>query len=397
MAEQQPLAVGTAMEKVKICPHCQKEISAKADRCPFCQSDLMNADTHKYSALKILAALLPAIIFTQNWAWVSGNKINGWAFLVLWALIILNVWDAQNKARVLHRIFRTTEFAFLLLPASLIIGLLVVGSREIGSKTGFAEQAGTALGVGIGSFVFMSIALVIGITCGIIFHIIANGYKKKADIIIAEDTEINQGFLTKQKTFLTIVVLLGLVTAAANVGGSSDASSPAQTSEPPPSSDQTQTITRKSPPQAPSTYIPPPAAFVPPTSAQLDTKTQTLEGVYLTVNRPEEFISDGPDTYDQPKAGNKYISVHVLFDNESQKQVYYNQFDFKVVDPSGGRYDIGITTPKKSPELSSGTLNPSNRASGYITVEVPATVPTAQFIVHYESGGFLGGTTIDFK
>jgi hypothetical protein len=50
----------------------------------------MKNNTHV--ALKIFATLLPAIILITDWGWVSGNRIAGWAFVVIWGLLIWNAW-----------------------------------------------------------------------------------------------------------------------------------------------------------------------------------------------------------------------------------------------------------------------------------------------------------------
>lgn len=141
--------------------------------------------------------------------------------------------------------------------------------------------------------------------------------------------------------------------------------------------------------------------FISPTSAQLNVKTQIFEGIYLTIKTPENFVfvTDLPASYQQPKAGNKFISVYVSFDNESQGQFHYNSGGFRIVDPSGGNYE-GHIFASKSPSLDVGTLNSSNRVGGYIVFEVPATVPSTQFTVHYEhydSEGHPISATVDFK
>jgi hypothetical protein len=125
--------------------------------------------------------------------------------------------------------------------------------------------------------------------------------------------------------------------------------------------------------------------FTSPTNASLGIRTQILKGIYLTVNKPEDYTSDNPDSYYQPKAGNKYISVYASFQNQSQSPFDYNENNFSVIDPSGGKYGIRIGYATKSPDLYYGTLNPSNIASGYAIFEVPDAIPAGQFAVHFES------------
>ena len=126
------------------------------------------------------------------------------------------------------------------------------------------------------------------------------------------------------------------------------------------------------------------ADFVSPTPAKTGIKTQVLKGIYLTVSTPQDFTETNP--YEQPQTGNKDISINVSFDNETQDSIYYNIYSFSVTDPSGGKYQH--TCCANDPALSDGTINQRNLASGNIVFEVPATTPTSQFTVHYESSGY---------
>lgn len=190
--------------------------------------------------------------------------------------------------------------------------------------------------------------------------------------------------------FLTALFIVLFFVSIAFISQSSPVSQSA------PASPSPAVPTQAKAPVTKSTNTPLPAhGFVSPTKSQLGVKTQILQGVYLTVNRPEDYISDNPETSYQPKAGNKFISVYVSFDNESTQSIGYWWANFTVVDPTGGSYYRASTLASKSPMLNSGTLNPSNRASGYIIVEVPSTMPTTEFTVHYESS--FDPQAFDFK
>ncbi len=133
--------------------------------------------------------------------------------------------------------------------------------------------------------------------------------------------------------------------------------------------------------------------FVSTTSAQFGVKTEVIDGVYLTISKPQNF-TENDSMQEQPAAGDKYISIYVSFDNESQNPIGYNDYDFTVVDSSGESYKSAIAI--KSPDLNDGTLNPNNLASGNVVFEVPNTLPTTQFTVHWESEEYPQ-TTVDFS
>ncbi|MFA6466759.1 MAG: hypothetical protein WCV71_02800 [Patescibacteria group bacterium] len=135
----------------------------------------------KYRALKILLTLLPALVFTQNWAWMSANKILGIAFIVIWALMIWSVWKIDNKYKILQKIFRATEIGFFLLPISAIILTFVIGAQAVNSTNDEFAQAGAAIGTAIGGTFIVVLAFIFGLSGGIILHLIANKYEKKAE------------------------------------------------------------------------------------------------------------------------------------------------------------------------------------------------------------------------
>ena len=133
--------------------------------------------------------------------------------------------------------------------------------------------------------------------------------------------------------------------------------------------------------------------FVSTTSAQFSIKTEVSDGVYLTISKPQNF-TESDQLQEQSAVGDKYISIYVSFDNESQNPIGYNDYDFTVVDSSGESYKSAIAI--KSPDLNDGTLNPNKLASGNVVFEVPNTLPTAQFTVHWESEEYPQ-TTVDFS
>ena len=58
------------VEATKKCPHCQKEISAKAKRCPHCQADLRNW-INRHPVITVLLAVIVFVIVVDS---LSGSQ-----------------------------------------------------------------------------------------------------------------------------------------------------------------------------------------------------------------------------------------------------------------------------------------------------------------------------------
>lgn len=119
-------------------------------------------------------------------------------------------------------------------------------------------------------------------------------------------------------------------------------------------------------------------------------KTFVSEGIFITVSEPQNFTSGSE--YPLPKKGNKFIVVLVKYDNEYEEALIFNMQRYHAVDPSGNQYDPEMV---KIPALSSSKLNPGNSAQGYITYEVPESIPTSDFCIHYELSHTYN-RTVDF-
>jgi hypothetical protein len=175
----------------------------------------------KHLLLKIFLSLIPALVFTQNWAWMTGNKIVGIAFLVFWVLFIWFVSKVSNKNKIIHDSLRISEIGFFLLPISALALTFILGSNAINTSTSGAEQAGAAIGTAIGGTFVVGIAFVIGLFGGIILHLISGRYGKKAEAVIEEVQPVKQNWFDKHRilTSILIVILLGIVAGATSAKG----------------------------------------------------------------------------------------------------------------------------------------------------------------------------------
>jgi hypothetical protein len=90
----------------------------------------------------------------------------------------------------------------------------------------------------------------------------------------------------------------------------------------------------------------------------------------VTVTR---VIDNAPasDEFSTPDAGKKFVAVEVLYENRtSDKTLDYNPFDWKLIDSDSYNYEMDGNTSKE-PTLQAGTINPGQKARGWINFQTP--------------------------
>lgn len=171
----------------------------------------------KFIVRKILLALLPAIVFWQNYAWMTLNAYLGIAFLIIWGLMLWNVWQFTEKNYIIERYFRLTEIAFFFLPLSAIVFSFVLGSQTVSSTTNEFEQAGAAIGTAIGGTFVVILAFIIGIIGGIIMHLVTGRYDKKAEeskIKQPENLPNKHGVILSLVAIILLAIIMGSISSA---------------------------------------------------------------------------------------------------------------------------------------------------------------------------------------
>ena len=128
----------------------------------------------------------------------------------------------------------------------------------------------------------------------------------------------------------------------------------------------------------PSSDIQPPAKNI---SGQVGT-VMVLNGVGVTVVTVDLNAKPSND-FITPKAGNRFVAVQVLYENTGTDPYDYNPFDWKLTDSAGFSYDSAFTDI--GPQLNSGTIQPGERARGFISYEVPTSATGLQ--LRLTSGG----------
>jgi uncharacterized protein involved in response to NO len=115
--------------------------------------------------IKLFAAILPAFILTQELSWITANATGlawFWVFLVIIVLLVVR----QEKYQALARIFRIAEIATFFAPITVFILAL-------------SANQGSFAGAVVGTMALV-IGVVVALFFGIIFHFIANSFKKKS-------------------------------------------------------------------------------------------------------------------------------------------------------------------------------------------------------------------------
>ena len=180
----------------------------------------MKENIKKHLSLKVLLALLPALIFWQNYAWMTSNSYMGIGFLIIWVLMIWNVYQFTEKNHILERFFRLTEISFFLLPLSALVLTFIIGSKMISSSANQFEQAGGAIGTAIGGTFITIIAFIIGIAGGIIMHLVTKKYEKKAEasgIKQIETSASKHGVILSIVALIVLAIIMGSISSAKHV------------------------------------------------------------------------------------------------------------------------------------------------------------------------------------
>lgn len=95
-----------------------------------------------------------------------------------------------------------------------------------------------------------------------------------------------------------------------------------------------------------------------------DSKTVTVSNVERNWNSGNQFIT--------PDSGNEYVKVQVDIQNNSNNQVSYNTFDWKIQNSNGVIKDVDSAAFVADGALNSGELAASGKVSGFLVFQVPA-------------------------
>lgn len=131
----------------------------------------------------------------------------------------------------------------------------------------------------------------------------------------------------------------------------------------------------------------------PKTEYSINEKVEFEGRVFEVIN--VEY-SDGTQ-FDKPKSGMEYVIVTISIENNSDKQLSYNPFHFKMQNSQGQIQSQTFTIVDSDTSLSSGELAPGGSVSGTIAFEQPKDDPDLKLI--FESPSFFSSERliIDLK
>jgi Telomeric repeat-binding factor 2. len=84
-----------------------------------------------------------------------------------------------------------------------------------------------------------------------------------------------------------------------------------------------------------------------------------------------EVTKSNGNQFDTPSEGNEYVIVNVTIDNNGDKEISYNPFNFKMKNSNGQIEDQGLIMVDQDTSLSSGQLAPGGTVSGTLSFEQP--------------------------
>lgn len=94
-----------------------------------------------------------------------------------------------------------------------------------------------------------------------------------------------------------------------------------------------------------------------------DGKTVTVSGVERNWYSGNQYIA--------PDSGNEYVKVQVEIKNDSNNQISYNVFDWKIKNSDGNIKDVDSTAFMTDGGLNSGELAEGGRVSGFLVFQAP--------------------------
>jgi Domain of unknown function (DUF4352) len=115
-----------------------------------------------------------------------------------------------------------------------------------------------------------------------------------------------------------------------------------------------------------------------------------IDGVKVSISEVKDYKSS--NQFIKAKDGNKFLAISVNIENTSGEGKSYNVFDYKLKDKEGASYQTGFADI--TPALSSGDLQPTKKAKGYVVFEVPTTIKNSDLEFMYEPLSFTGSKQV---
>ena len=124
--------------------------------------------------IRILSgSLLVALIAMFHINFLTLGNGTWWGFLVSLIFMIYLSWKKVQKESIKHFQCKTASILSFLLPISAIIYSIAFTETMVAKTNSGAAQTGTAIGGFIGGGIVTVFAFIIGISLGIVFHLLS--------------------------------------------------------------------------------------------------------------------------------------------------------------------------------------------------------------------------------
>lgn len=117
------------------------------------------------------------------------------------------------------------------------------------------------------------------------------------------------------------------------------------------------------------------------------------DGVNIVVLEVKDYVSK--NMFMKEEAGKKSLAILVSEENVSNEEKSYNSLNFSLINKDGVKYSIAFTDAE--PYLSSGTMQPTKKAKGYIAFSVPVDVKNSQLELVYSPTIFTSSGEITWE
>jgi len=115
-----------------------------------------------------------------------------------------------------------------------------------------------------------------------------------------------------------------------------------------------------------------------------------VDGKKMAITEVKDYVPT--NEFMRAKEGRRFLAVMIELENVSNKTTTYNALNYSLVDKDGAKYNEAFSDI--DPNLSSGTLQPTRKAKGYLSYEVPADMTNDKFELIYEPLSFVDTTQV---
>jgi hypothetical protein len=111
----------------------------------------------------------------------------------------------------------------------------------------------------------------------------------------------------------------------------------------------------------------------------------SIDGKKIQIQETKDYVSK--NDFMQPDDGNRFFAIMVLEENTSSNSVSYNSYNYALKNVDGTDYPTAFSDIE--PDFGSGDLQPTMKAKGYLSFEVPNDVLPSSLNLIYSPLSFI--------